>query len=229
MATAQQIIDSVREDIAVDPGKNIWSDAMLLKFLNEAVGVTSVKGDYTYSMEEATITPLVAAQRGYAYAANYRKLLWMHLVDSTAASTQNDEAPLIIVTEHLTAFKEGKDMDLQGDTPGYVYEEEGEFRLYPVPNTAAAAKYTLKYGYSETATTLALGDTPDYPSRWQMVLEHYMRYKMWSRPGSQNAANAASAFSEYNYWEPKARHDIYWKQGDTMTYGMPVLPRKNRK
>ena len=229
MATAQEIIDSVREDVAIDPGKNIWSDLILLKYLNEAISVSTSKGDFNMSLSESTIDPLVDGQDNYDYAANYRKLLWAKLVNKEAASTQADETPLQIVTDNIVWFKESRDMDYQSDTPAYIYEENGEFKLWPIPNSDAVSKWTIKYGYSDNPDAVGFTDTPEYPAKWNLVLEHYMRYKMWSKPGAQNAAYAASAFTEYQFWEPKARADIYWRTGDKMSYKMPILPRKRNK
>jgi len=230
MATAQQIIDDSRTDIAIDPGKEVWSDAQLLRYLNEGISFVYAKNNYKFEWKDGTVTPLVDGTAGYAYAADFRRLLWAKLVDGDATSTENDEYNLTQVTDTLGDFQQGRDMDKQGDTPEYIYEEDGQFKLWPIPNATAAARWTIKYKYSETPDVLTGVDTPAFPSEWHFVLNHYVRYRAFaSKPGAANKDFASDALGEWELWSAKAIADMAHREGERMTYVPQALPSKNRK
>lgn len=231
MATVQTIVDNARLDfVKFDPGKVIVSDASMIRYLNEALTVFYTKTDFKFRFKDGTITPLVAGTANYTPATDLGKLLWAKLVDGDADSTQVDETLLENVTDVLADWQQGRDMDYQDDAPGYIYEEDSVFKLWPIPNAAAAARYTIKYKYSEVSDTLVAGNTPSFPSRWHYILGYYIAYKVYdSMPGPQNSSLAEKY---YNEWERKlkmAMHDILARQGEHMTY-MPLrLPSKKAK
>ena len=230
MATIQTIIDNARSDIRIDPGKVIITDASLVRYANEAVNLLYTKSDFKFKFKDGTITPLVAGQANYTPATDYGKLLWAKLVDGDADSTQNDEGILIDVTDDLANWQQERDMDYQGDTPAYIYEEDSVFKLWPIPNATAVARYTVKYKYSEISDVLTTASTPSFPSRWHFVLEHYIRYRAFSSmPGVQNQALAQAALSEWNAWSPKVVNDMLVRSGEAMSYNMTKLPTKRNK
>jgi len=227
--TAQTIIDNAREDMAMDPGKELWSDTQLLRYLNEGLSFLYAKADFKFRFETATFA-LVAAQDNYTPAADYGKLLWAKKIDGDAASTEADESPVTIITDDLATWQQSVDLDKTGDIPAYIYEEAGELKVWPVPTATAAARWTIEYGYSEYPATLATTDSPAIPSEWHFVLEHYVRYRSFaSKPGSSMKTFAADALSEWEKWSAKAIADMLARQNEDMTYYMPKLPSKTRK
>ncbi len=227
MATAQTIIDNARADMKIDPGKVIWTDSQLLRFVNEALAFLYERAEFKFEWKETTISPLVDGQAAYAYATDYRSLLWAKLVDGDAVSTGADESSLTIVTDTLGSFQQNRDMDYEGDQPGYIYEEDSKFKIWPIPNATAAARWTIKYKYSEFPTTLGLLDSPEFPGQWHNILEHYVRYRAWgSLPGPQNQASASNALGEWDGWSAKAVYDMLHRQDEFLTFRMPVLPTK---
>ena len=181
MSTLATLRDDTRRNLKIDPGKNIWTDSELEAYLNEAVTLMYAKLNFKFEWEDGTINPLVAAQANYTRPTDLRRILWAKLVDTTAADTGADESELKLITDTLVDFQRTHDMDADNDTPGYLYEEAGELWIYPVPTAAAAAKYTVKYKYSEQPATLIDSDTPAFTSNWHFVLEWYAKYKAWDK------------------------------------------------
>ncbi len=229
MATAQTIINNARTDMAMDPGKELWSDTQLLRYLNEGLSFLYAKSDFKFRFENATFS-LVASQANYSYAADFGKLLWAKRIDGDATSTESDESTLDIITDDLATWQQSVDLDKTGDIPQYIYEEGGEFKVWPIPNATAAARWTIEYQYSEYPTTLTTTDTPGIPAQWHFVLEHYVRYRAFaSKPGSSMKTFAADALSEWEKWSAKAVADMLARQNEDMTYYMPKLPSKPLK
>lgn len=231
MATVQTIIDNARNDfLKFDPGKVMVSDSTMIRYLNEALTLLYSKSDSKYRKKIATITPLVAGTASYSYATDFGKMLWAKLVDGDADSTQDDESDLTNITDILSDFQMSHDMDYQDDVPAYIYEEDSSIKLWPVPNATAAARYTIKYGYSEYSDELESGDTPSIPSRWHFILGYYIAYKSFlSLPGAQNSSMAEKYFQEWNRMLSKALWEMLDRQGEHLTYMPPILPSKNRK
>ena len=163
MATLATIISNSREDLKIDPGKQIWTDSQLTRWANEGISFMYSRSDFKFEFKETTITPLVDGTASYAFATDFRKMLWAKLVDTTAASTGADESRLTIVTDTLTDFQQTYDMDYKGDIPAYIYEESGTLKLWPVPNASAAAKYTVKYKYTEYPDVYTALEVPAFP------------------------------------------------------------------
>lgn len=229
MATAQGIINNARTDMAMDPGKELWSDAQLLRYLNEGLSFLYAKSDFKFKFQNTSFA-LVAGQANYSYASDYGKLLWAKRIDGDAASTEADESPLTVITDDLDTWQEDVDLDKTGDIPEYIYEEASELKIYPVPTATAAARWTIEYQYSEYPDTLTVTSTPGIPSEWHFVLEHYIRYRAFaSKPGSSMKSFAADALSEWEKWSAKAVADMLKRQDEDMTYYMPKLPSKPRK
>jgi len=228
--TIETLINNAREDLKIDPGKVIWTDDQLVRWANEAISFIYAKGDFKFEFKTGTINPLVDGTAAYTMPSDYGHMLWAKLVDTTAASTGADEEELTIITDTLIDFQKTYDMDAEGDKPGYIYEEDGEIKVYPVPNAAAAAQYTVKYKYAEYPDTYTTADTPDFPSEWHFIVEHYVRYKAWSSvPGQQNQQNAQMALSEWDRWSPKAIADMLHRENEGLTFRAPILPSKRRK
>lgn len=229
MATIDTIVNNTREDLKIDPGKQIWTDTQLTRWTNEGISFIYAKSDFKFEFKEATFA-LVDGTAAYAYASDFRKMLWAKIVDTTAADTGADETELTIITDTLTDFQREHDMDADGDAPSYIYEEDGQLKVWPVPNASAAAKYTIKYKYTEYPDTYTLLDTPDFPAEWHFVLEHYNRYRAWSElPGAKNEQKAATALQEWEMWSAKAIADMLDREQEKLTFRPPVLPFKRRK
>lgn len=230
MATVQTIIDNAREDMKIDPGKAIWTDDQLIRYANEAVELIYNSADFKFGYKDATITPLVNGTASYSKASDFRSLIWAKIKDGNASSTEADESLLENITDVLPQFQMTHDMNATSDVPGYIYEENDLLYLYPIPNAACAARYTIKYKYSEYPDTLASTGTPAFPSHWHFILEHYIKYRAWSSvPGPQNSANASNSLQEWEKWKQKAIADMLHREGEQMEYKMPLLPRKRLK
>lgn len=228
--TAQTIIDNARTDLRIDPGKNIWTDTQLLKYLNEGVSLFYQKADFKFRFKDATITPLVNGQASYTLPTDYGRLLWVKTVDAEASSTENDETVLENITDTLTDFQQTYDMNEADEVPQYVYEENGKLYLWPIPNADTVSRFTLKYKYSEYPTVLTLTASPDLPSEWHFVFEFYVRYRAWSStPGNQEQQNALNTLNEWEKWSAKAAADILHRGNEKMTYQSVILPSKRLK
>ena len=230
MATIQTLIDDAREDMKIDPGKIIWTDDQLIRYANEAVDLIYNSANFKFGYKDGTITPLVDGTASYAKAADFRKMIWAKLKDGNATSTENDEELLTNVTDTLPQFQMHRDMNDTGDKPAYIYEENDLIYLYPVPNAACAARYTIKYKYSEYPDIMTGVSTPAFPSHWHFIVGHYVRYRAYGAiPGPQNMANAANALQEWREWKQKAVADMLHREGEGMSFKVPVLPRKISK
>jgi hypothetical protein len=228
MSTLTQLTDNTRSKLKIDPMADIWSDTELQTYIGEALTLFYSKANMKDEWEDSTQALLVAGTGSYTKPADCRRILWAKLYDKTAASTEADESPLTIVTDTLAEFQEGRDMEAQGDTPGYIYEEGGSLWLYPVPNAAAVAKWGFKIKYSERPATLTAATSPAFASEWHFVLEDYAVWRAWAKlPGKQNEAEAALRIWEKN-WR-SAMQDIVWTTGEYQQFRMPILPSKRRK
>ncbi len=228
--TIETIIDNAREDLKIDPGKVIWTDDQLTRWANEAISFIYAKSDFKFEFKDGTITPLVDGQAAYTMPTDFRLMLWAKINDTTATDTGADDSEITIITDTLTDFQKTHDMDAEGDQPGYIYEEDGQLKVYPVPNATAAATYIIKYKYTEYPDVYTASDTPDFPAEWHFIVEHYIRYKAWSSvPGQQEQQNAAVALSEWDRWGAKAIWDMLHREQEKLTYRPVVLPSKRRK
>jgi len=228
MSTLNTLTDNAREKLKIDPTKDVWTDDELKLYINEALVRFYAKANMKVSWEDGTIATLVASQGNYTKPTDMRRMLWAKLVDTTASSTQVDEAPLDIVTDFLGDFQQEYDMQAEGDQPQYIYEEGGELWVYPVPNSTAAAKYTVKFKYSERPATLGDTDSPGFSSDWHFILEDYAVWRAWNKiPGKENEAIGAKTVWEENWRQ--AMQDIVWDNGERLTWRMPVLPSKNKR
>ena len=98
--TAQEIIDNARTDMAIDPGKEIWTDSQLLRYLNEATSFLYAKANWKYEFEDGTVALLVLNQANYALPADFRRMLWVKIVDGTKPVTSNEAViPMYLVFE----------------------------------------------------------------------------------------------------------------------------------
>ena len=184
--TAQEIIDNARTDMAIDPGKEIWTDAQLLRYLNEATSFLYAKANWKYEFEDGTVALLVLNQANYALPADFRRMLWVKVVDGTKPVTSN-EAVIPMVTNTLTDFQQTRDMDATGTGPSFTYIEDGELYIWPLPNATSVATYSLKFKYVKYPTELTGVDTPIFPAEWHFILGHYIRYRAFaSKPGGSN-------------------------------------------
>lgn len=228
--TIGTIISNAREDLKIDPGKAIWTDSQLTRWANEAISFIYAKADFKFEFKDGTITPLVDGTAGYAMPADYNRMLWAKINDNTITDTGADDAEITIITDTLVDFQKEHDMDADGDKPGYIYEEDGELKVYPVPNATAAGRYTVKYKYAEYADVYTSTDTPDFPSEWHFIIEHYIRYRAWSElPGNREGNKAAIALKEWDMWGAKAIADMLHREQEKLTYRAVVLPSKTKK
>ena len=227
--TAQEIIDNARTDMAIDPGKEIWTDSQLLRYLNEATSFLYAKANWKYEFEDGTVALLVLNQANYALPADFRRMLWVKVVDGTKPVTSN-EAVIPMVTNTLSDFQQTRDMDATGDGPGFTYIEDGDLYVWPLPNATAVATYSLKFKYVKYPAELTGVDTPIFPAEWHFILGHYIRYRAFaSKPGGSNKAFAQDALNEWELWSKKAIADMLHLQDERLSYIMPTLPSNNAK
>ena len=227
--TAQEIIDNARTDMAIDPGKEIWTDSQLLRYLNEATSFLYAKANWKYEFEDGTVALLVLNQANYALPADFRRMLWVKIVDGTKPVTSN-EAVIPMVTNTLTDFQQTRDMDATGTGPSFTYIEDGELYIWPLPNATSVATYSLKFKYVKYPTELTGVGTPIFPAEWHFILGHYIRYRAFaSKPGGSNKAFAQDALNEWELWSKKAIADMLHLQDERLSYIMPTLPSNNAK
>lgn len=226
--TAQALIDDIRVELQIDKGKNIWTDNELLRYLNEGINDIYSVMNFKFEYKDGVIATLADGLAKYPKPSDLRKVLWTKLVDKNAVSTEADEEELVNVTDILASFQENRDMDLEGDKPQYFYIEGDYLWLYPIPNTTAAAGYTVKYKYSQYPDKLELTDRPAFSVAWQHVLNWYVKYRAWDKlPGKET--QAMRAYDQYDMWKRKASADMADIQNEGMQYYTPVLPFKRRK
>jgi len=227
--TAQEIIDNARTDMAIDPGKEIWTDSQLLRYLNEAASFLYAKANWKYEYEDGTVALLVLNQANYALPADFRRMLWVKVVDGTKPVTSN-EVIIPMVTNTLSDFQQTRDMDATGTGPSYTYIEDGDLYIWPLPNATAVATYSLKFKYVKYPAELTGVGTPIFPAEWHFILGHYIRYRAFaSKPGGSNKTFAQDALNEWDLWSKKAIADMLHLQDERLSYIMPLLPSNNSK
>ena len=227
--TAQEIIDNARTDMAIDPGKEIWTDAQLLRYLNEGASFLYAKASWKYEFKEGTVNPLVLNQPNYTLPTDFRRMLWIKVIDNTMPATANSSV-IPLVTNTLTDFQQTRDMDATGIGPSFAYIEDGELYVWPLPNATSVATYSLKFKYVKYPATLTGTDTPIFPAEWHFILGHYIRYRAFaSKPGGSNKTFAQDALNEWELWSKKAIADMLHIQDERLSYIMPTLPSNNTK
>jgi hypothetical protein len=215
------IRDRVRQDLKIDPGKNIWTDAQLERWANEAINIIYTQSDLKLSFLEDSIA-LVAGTDKYSFAGDYRKMLYAKIVSTTG------ETDIPIITDGLAEFKTKYDMTETGDSPQYVFEEVNQLGVWPVPTATAATNYTIKVGYVSYTSDLTSTQIPTFPSKWHYIVEYYVRYRaLRAIPGKEQTAQLA--LTEWEKWLRIALADILWRQNEALTFYMPILPFKRRK
>jgi len=215
------IRDRVRQDLKIDPGKNIWTDAQLERWANEAINIIYTQSDLKLSFLEDSIS-LVNGTAKYDFAGDYRKMLYAKIVSTTG------EIDIPIITDGLAAFKAKYDMADTGDVPQCVYEEVNQLGVWPVPTATAAANYTVKVGYISYTSDLTSTQIPTFPSKWHYIVEFYVRYRaLRAIPGKEQEAQLA--LTEWEKWLRISLADILWRQNESLTFNMPILPFKRRK
>ena len=225
--TIAQLIANAREDLKIDPGKNIWTDAQLTRWANEGINILRTQSDLKVSFEEADIT-LVDGTASYAKETDYRKMLYAKTIDTTAASTDADEGSMEIMTDNLVEFRANHDMQVTNDVPTTVWEEDDKIYVYPIPTAACAAKYKVRIGYSDYIADLTSSESPDFQSKWHNIIEYYIRYKaLRAIPGKEEMSQLA--LQEWDKWSRVALADMLWRQDERMEFKMPFLPFKRRK
>lgn len=228
MSTITELRDETRDDLKIDPGKVIWTDTQLTRWLNDAIKIFYAKANIKEEWEDGTIAAFVDGTASYTPASDLRRILWLKLVDTTATSTGADETLLTDVTNKLAEFQSQHDLDYESNVPQYYWVEDELLHFWPVPNATTASTYTAKYKYSERAATLSGTDEPGISADWHYIFTLYARHKAWSiLPDKQGEANVA--WQEWEMHWRKALADLLWKQGELMQFKEPVLPAKNPK
>ncbi len=229
MATLNTLTDNTRTKLVIDPQKDIWTDSELKLYINEGITRFYAKASIKEAYKDGSIALLVDQQSNYTKPADLRRLLWAKVINKTYTdSTANEVLLLTDVTDNLADFQKTHEMDADGDCPQYIYEEDGELWLYPVPNSNAVTNYSIEYKYSERPAVLGDTDTPDIPTEWQFIFEDYAVWRAWNKlPDKENEAVNAKAIWEENWRQ--AMQDIVLTSGERVTWKMPVLPKKNKK
>lgn len=190
MPLVSAIRDQARENLNIDPGKSLWTDVQLLRWLNEGAAMLHAEMDWKDIEQSSTIT-LVDATSTYSPASDY-----MRLRRSSVKFTPSGGSKGPVKYIELVDLEEAvNDLTQTGDVPQYVYETNGLLGFYPTPNSTMAAG-TLNYSYYEWPDTYAASDTPDFPAQWHFILEHYIEYRAWGiLPGME--ANASLALQKW--------------------------------
>jgi len=226
--TIETLRDNVRRDLKIDPGKEIWTDAELVSYLNEGVNLVYSAANMKFEWKDGTIALLIDGTAAYDYPSDFRRILWAKTVDGDASSTESDENVIQNVTDWLSDFQQGRDMDQEGEVPGFIYEEGNKLKLWPIPNSDAVSRFTIKFKYSEYPDVLTTSDTPDFAASWHYILEWYAKYRAWGKlPGKE--PQSKQALDEWSLWKPKAIADMLYVESDTMTFQSVILPSKQRK
>ena len=220
MSTLLELTDIVRENLRIDPNKNIWTDTQLKRWINDGLRVLKGEGDYRNFEDEATVT-MVDGTQLYTKPTSFKKLLWAKVSDGTALY------PLLNITDTLEDYQETYDWTHEDDFPQYIYESENKLGLWPVPNATAAAK-TLTIKYAMEHTTLADGAEVDIDGAWQHILEPYAEYRAWAiLPNRVNEMNVAKQRWEEGLSQYKA--DTLRKHGYRYTFSLPDKESKQAK
>jgi len=186
MATCEQIRDQARENLKIDPGKTVWTDVQLLRWLNEGAAMMHMEQDWK-DIERAAQIALVNGTSTYAPAANYKSLI----TNSIKFTDSNGGIRDVKYVELFELQGSYNDITATGDAPEYIYETAETLGFYPVPN-ATAATGTLDYRYFDWPDTYVIANTPVFPPQWHFLLEHYIEYRAWGiLPGRENSASLA--------------------------------------
>ena len=125
MATAQTIIDNARTDLKIDPGKVIWTDAQMLRYVNAGVSLVYNKTDHKFEFRDAIIDPLTSGERTYTHNADYNRLLWAKLIDRDVTAPTADATSLIgrweFDEESGTVANDTSSSNLDGTISGAIY------------------------------------------------------------------------------------------------------------
>lgn len=220
MPTVSSIISNAREDLKIDPGKNIWTDSQLTRWLNEGAAMLAAETDWKDIEKSSTIT-LVASTATYTPATDYHRLM----KNSVVFTDSNGAESRVKYVELFELKVDVLDLTVTGNIPEKVYETGGELGFYPVPN-ATAATGTLGYSYYEWPDTYTANDTPAFPAEWHFLLEHYVEYRAWGvLPGREQAS--ALGMQKWQLGVNKMKIERLRREGPTLSWRVVTKETKN--
>lgn len=196
----QELLDHLGTEILQDRpaivsggSGNLWSDTVLIRYLNQAQQLFARR---TYCLLDATTTAatqitLVAATGVYALHKSVLKVLSVRLSDSTVdlyAGSRNLFQPVVV------------DTFAQTNTPGRPSmwapdEEYRKLRVFPAPDTASAAltlRLRVVRGPVADLTLNALTAEPEIPEEYHLDLCDWAAYRALSQQEVDGEAVAAA-------------------------------------
>jgi len=203
MSTLTEMTDNTRTDLNIDPGKDVWSDATIQRFINEFIGIVYAWDNQAFSETTGTIT-LVASTATYDLSSeltNYGKLQSLKLAGYT---TLLDE-----VTD-LDDFEDGRDLTTEGVPRWFYWYGDDTIGLYPVPDGTVA---TATARFNRDNPTITAGESPAWDDRWHYVCELYARWKCFEAlPGYEDKAERSRQI--FKNAEAVMKEDIWYRNVD---------------
>ena len=168
-----------------------WTDAVLNRYINQAIRHINRKTVYLVSATPSTIS-LVAGTRTYAMPTNCPS------AERIAYMCTDEGKPIPPIG--LKGMKDTDGVDLvDGDTtdyPMYWYRSGIQIAFYPIPN----AVKTVYVWFLQTPTTLSLdADTTPFPNEYDDLVEYRVSWQCYAEhegPASPKAQNWKALYDE---------------------------------
>ena len=167
MSTLATLRSDLRTQLKIDTQKNIWSDATLNDYINNAYSRVQRDGDYDWqeTMGGNQLTTAVSGTQEYSLPTDNARI---DLV-------QYNGNELFYTTKVATKRKDGN--NISASTPSNYYIESGIIGLWPVPNSSLV----LDLDYRKRLTTLSSdSDTIDFNDDYDQAIINYAAYLAWN-------------------------------------------------
>ena len=181
--TLATLLSSERTELKIDNQKNIWTDATLTSYINEAIRQIQTEGnlDWAENVGGTQTDTVVAGTSAYAYASDLARIEVVKL-DETVL-TQESKATLV---KRYDITKTG--------TPTSYYIEGANVNLFPVPTAGG----TLTTTYRKRLSLLVSdSDLLAFPDDFAPAIVHYAAYKAWVGYGGGSSGNAGLELQAY--------------------------------
>nr|AKH46390.1 hypothetical protein [uncultured marine virus] len=181
--TLSTLRSELRTELKIDNQKNIWTDATLTSYINEAILQVQTEGnlDWAENVGGSQTDTVVAGTDSYAYATDLGRIEVVKLGDNVL--TQESKAALV---RKYDITKTG--------TPSSYYIEGANLKLFPVPTAGG----TLTTTYRKRLPLLSAdADLLAFPDDFAPALVHYAAFKSWVGYSGGASGNAQMEFQAY--------------------------------
>ena len=193
----------LRTQLKIDTGKNIWSDATLDLYINNAYGQIQRDGDYDWRENiGGSSTPTIVSG-----TAEYTAPTDMARIDLVLFGDNE----LKITTKEDVKRKEGATIS-QGE-PSHYYIQGSIIGLYPTPNTIKTTEIIYRKRLTELSSD---SDAIDFNTDFDQALINYAAYLAWS--GYRGASGNS-----------QVEQQLYEKQMETLRQTYLVFSQENLK